>query len=92
MYFIHRAKQKHRRSGFIYNFNTRVRVKAQSWKTEAASVPLSINSTSGSAVNNAAFLIRTSVDSSCDGIQDGAIVTAAPVSLSGVFTVSPSYL
>lgn len=57
----------------------------------AASVLLGINSTSGSVVNNAVFLIRASVDSSCDGIQEGAIVTPAPVSLSGVFTVSASY-
>lgn len=52
-------------------------------------VLLSINSTS--VVNNAVFLIGMSVDSSCDGIQEAAIVTSAPVSLSGVFTVSPSY-
>lgn len=57
----------------------------------AAFLLLSINSTSGSVVNNAVFLIRMSVDSSCDGIQEGAIVTAAPVSLSAVFTVSLSY-
>lgn len=63
-------------------------VKAQRRKTVPASVLLSINSISGSVVNNAVFLIRASVDSSS---EKGAIVTPAPVSLSAVFTVSLSY-